>query len=99
MKFSTWVKLTVGASAGFFGARALMKAPELPEDVPPAIREQMQRASDHLRRARTSATEILVEMDRTQAAAEAELTEEYLRQQGRAPAESDPSENGLSDPS
>lgn len=99
MKFSTWVKLTAGASAGFFGAHALMKTPELPEDVPPAVREQVQRASDRLRRARTRATEILVEMDRTRTAAEVELTEEYLRQQGRAPADSVPRENGISDPS
>ena len=99
MKFSMLLKFTVAASAGFFGARALMKTPELPQDVPPAVRDQLQRASDRLRRARTRATEILVEMDRTRAAAEAELTEEYLRQQERGPANSVPSENGVSDPS
>lgn len=83
MKFSTIVKLGLAAAAGFVGARTLIAREQLPQEIPPAVRGPLEHAGARLRAARTGATGVLVEVERTRAAAEQELTADYLRRQGR----------------
>ncbi len=86
MRFSTVLKLALAAAAGYAGARALIAREQLPQEVPPAVRDPLERAGARLRAARTGATGVLVEVERARAAAEQELTADYLRRQGRAPS-------------
>ena len=85
MRLSTLLKFALGAAAGYAGARALIAREQLPQEVPPAVRDRLERAGARLRAARTAATAILVEVERTRAAAQQELTADYLRRQGRPP--------------
>jgi hypothetical protein len=98
VKFSTIVKFATSAATGFAGARALIAREQLPQEIPPAVREPLERAGAKLRAARTGATSILVEVERARAAAEQELTADYLRRQGRAVPSGKPSEGATDEP-
>jgi hypothetical protein len=94
VKFLTLLKFATGAAAGFTGARTLIAREQLPQEIPPAVREPLERAGAKLRAARTAATSVLVEVERARAAAEQELTVDYLQRQGRA----EPSDEATDEP-
>ncbi|HJM75898.1 MAG TPA: hypothetical protein QGI71_08585 [Dehalococcoidia bacterium] len=94
MKVLTLLRFATGAAAGFAGARTLISREQLPQEIPSTVREPLERASAKLRAARTGATSVLVEVERARAAAEQELTVDYLQRQGRA----EPSDEATDEP-
>ena len=97
MRLATLATMMIGAAAGYFGARTLMdsnRLPEqLPEQLPRPLRERLESARTRLRRARSDAMEVLAEVEQVRAAAEQELTEDYLRRVGRCPAAAERSDD------
>ncbi len=83
MRLTTLAAMALAAAAGYFGARTLLDRESLPEQLPAAVRDPLERAGARLRRARTDAMEVLAEVEQTRAAAERELTEDFLRRVGR----------------
>ncbi len=79
MKLSTLATLTIGVTAGYLGARALMDRDTLPDELPEPLRERLERARARLLRARGEAMGALEEMERVRHAARQELTDDYLR--------------------
>ena len=94
MRLVTLVTLALGAAAGYLGARTLMDLHALPEQLPPPLRERLERAQTCLRRARSDAMEVLVEVERTRAASERQLREDYLRRVVRADVMSGHADSG-----
>ncbi len=84
MRLTTFAAMALAAAAGYLGARALLDRETLPQQLPEAVREPLERAGARLRRARTDAMEMLTEVERTRASAERELTEDFLRRVGRS---------------
>jgi hypothetical protein len=84
MRLTTLAAMALGAAAGYLGARALLSRESLPEQLPAAVRDPLERAGARLRRARTDAMEVLTEVEQTRASAERELTEDFLRRVGRS---------------
>ena len=92
MRLTTLATMALGAAAGYVGARTLLDRESLPEQLPAAVRDPLERAGARLRRARADAMGVLTEVEQARAAAEQELTEDFLRRVGRG-AESDPAES------
>ncbi len=84
MRLTTLATMALAAAAGYLGARTLLDRESLPEQLPEAVRERLERAGARLRRARTDAIEVLTEVEQTRATAERELTEDFLRRVGRS---------------
>jgi hypothetical protein len=74
--------LTLGAAAGFAAARLLMER-ELPEQLPPPVREGAERARSMLLRGQQHVREAIEAGRAESARKERELTAEYLRQSKR----------------
>ena len=83
MRLTTLATMALGAAAGYVGARTLLDRESLPEQLPAAVRDPLERAGARLRRARADAMEVLTEVEQARAAAEQELTEDFLRRVGR----------------
>ena len=94
MRLATLSALALGAAAGYLGARTLLERDTLPEQLPPALRERLERAQARLRRAQSDAMEVLVEVERTREASKQQLREDYLQRVGRADAMSGPADSG-----
>ena len=75
--------LAAGAAAGYFGTRALLDRERLPEQLPAPLRPGLEKTRARLLRARRSAAEVLMEVERGRRAAERELMQDYLRRTGR----------------
>lgn len=72
------VLFAMAAGGAYYGARRLIEDPALPDLLPEQLREPARRARSRLLEVRVQAEEVLTEMDRERAAAEAELRSEYL---------------------
>ena len=72
------------AAAGYLGARALLSRESLPQQLPAAVRDPLERAGTRLRHARADAMKMLAEAEQARASAERELTDDYLRRVGRS---------------
>ena len=92
MKLPSLATIAVGAVAGYLGARTLLERDSLPEQLPAPVRARLESAAERLRHARSEAVELLVEVGQARAAAERELTQDYLRRVGRG---DDSSPSGL----
>ncbi len=83
MRLTALAAMALGAAAGYLGARALLSRESLPEQLPAAVRNPLERAGTRLRHARANAMEVLAEAEQARASAERELTEDFLRRVGR----------------
>ncbi|MDP6607085.1 MAG: hypothetical protein QF664_12635 [Dehalococcoidia bacterium] len=98
MRLATFAQLMIGGAAGFVAARVLMRGDEPPEQLPQPLRDAMQRTGERLRAARAGATSVLVGVEEARDAAQVELTQDYLRRQGREPGGGDETSRHASEP-